>query len=46
MAESQSRLYEYFRLRWLAGTVTIEKLEEAVVKGYITKDEFDTIIAQ
>lgn len=43
---AKSRLFDYFNLRWIAGTIEIETLEAAVVKGYITQEEFQEIISQ
>ncbi|MGA9175127.1 MAG: XkdX family protein [Thermoactinomyces sp.] len=39
-----SRLFTYFLLRWQTDTITEEQLQNAVAKGYITQDEYQTII--
>lgn len=39
-----SELYEYFLMRWQTNTITEEKLQNAVAKGYITQEEYETII--
>ena len=41
-----SRLYGYFDMTYKAGTTTIEQLKTAVVKGYITAEEFEQISGQ
>lgn len=41
-----SRLYGYFKMCWENETITIEQLENAVLKGYITQEELQTIIAE
>lgn len=40
-----SRLYNYFLSCWINGTVTELQLQNAVTKGYITQDEYNTIVA-
>lgn len=40
-----SRLFNYFLMCWVCGTVTEQQLETAVVKGYITEEEKQNILA-
>lgn len=39
-----SRLYPYFLSCWLNYTISEDQLAKAVTKGYITEEEFQTII--
>lgn len=39
-----SLLYNYFLSCWINYTITDEQLQKAVSKGYITYDEYLTII--
>lgn len=40
-----SRLFNYFLMCWINGTVTEAQLETAVSKGYITEQEKQDIMA-
>ncbi|MBS7531380.1 XkdX family protein [Hazenella sp. IB182353] len=40
-----STLYDYFAMCWRYGTVTETQLQNAVVKGYISQEEYEAIIA-
>ncbi|QQE75734.1 XkdX family protein [Brevibacillus composti] len=40
-----SRLFNYFLMCWINGTVTEQQLETAVAKGYITQEEKENILA-
>lgn len=41
-----SRLYDYCKMRWTSGAWTVEQMELAVTKGYITEVEKEEIMAQ
>jgi len=40
-----SRLFNYFLMCWVSGTVNEEQLTNAVAKGYITEQEKQDIMA-
>jgi hypothetical protein len=39
-----SRLYAYFHACWRNGTISQEQLQTATRKGYLTQEEYESII--